>query len=159
MNNGGFLMSFDFTSKNLKIFILSVYKEHIINGQLQFYLDQLDVFEIQKSGNRNAICITFEGFDEDPRDIYDIPKIRTWFYQLYEKKPYLFYFLSNFDGFYLLNMYRTLLPLKSKGDPKLLNKIIKDSLDISKEFKDSNQTQYEVVKRLMDVLALNLPSL
>jgi hypothetical protein len=42
----------------------------------------------------NKIFIQFRGYDQDPREIYEIPEVVLWFKQLRKKLPYLFYYLN-----------------------------------------------------------------
>lgn len=43
---------------------------------------------------QGKVDISFEGWDDDPREIYKIPEIRTFLHLLDEEFPYWFYFLS-----------------------------------------------------------------
>jgi hypothetical protein len=41
---------------------------------------------------RGRITLIFEGFDDDPRDVWNIPEIRRYIEKLDEQFPYWFYF-------------------------------------------------------------------
>ena len=41
---------------------------------------------------RGRITLIFEGFDDDPRDVWNIPEIRRYIKKLDEQFPYWFYF-------------------------------------------------------------------
>ena len=43
---------------------------------------------------QGQVDISFEGWDDDAREIYEIPEIRTFLHLLDEKFPYWLYFLS-----------------------------------------------------------------
>lgn len=49
--------------------------------------------------NRNKLHVTFLGYDEDPREVYEIPEIRLWFKESLKAGIPWFYILSpKFDG-------------------------------------------------------------
>ena len=43
---------------------------------------------------QGQVGISFEGWDDDPREVYEIPEIRTFLHMLDAEFPYWFYFLS-----------------------------------------------------------------
>lgn len=44
--------------------------------------------------NRELLDFSVDGYNDDPRELYEIPQIRKWFEDLNEHFPYWFYFLS-----------------------------------------------------------------
>lgn len=43
------------------------------------------------------ISLVFDGYDNDPRELFEIPEVRSYFQRLDEQWPYWFFFLSQAD--------------------------------------------------------------
>lgn len=63
--------------------------------------DNINIFFeiVKKFGDKvkNKVIITFSGYEKDLREIYEIPEVREYVRLLFERHPYLFYFLSPID--------------------------------------------------------------
>ena len=56
-------------------------------------VDQLfDTLHHAGRGAKNKIALSFLGYDQEPREVYQIQEIREYVAALYEKYPELFYF-------------------------------------------------------------------
>jgi len=44
-----------------------------------------------------AVTLVFNGYDDDPRELESIPKVREWFAKLFEAWPYWSFFASRID--------------------------------------------------------------
>jgi hypothetical protein len=44
--------------------------------------------------NRNRVQFQVIGFNDDPRELYEIPEVREYFKQLFQREPALFYWLD-----------------------------------------------------------------
>jgi hypothetical protein len=93
-------------SKNPNIYetdnplIFSVPHDDIRSGDTTRVLTPLQGFLENRNavvGGRGRITLLFEGYDDDPRDVYDIPEIRRYAKALDEAFPYWFYF-ANLQG-------------------------------------------------------------
>lgn len=71
----------------------AIQKEEVC--QLQF--DRVDqLYETMHQAGRkakNKIAFSFMGYEQDRREIFEIPEVREFVLQLYQKHPDLFYFL------------------------------------------------------------------
>lgn len=43
---------------------------------------------------QGRVDVSFEGWDDDPRELYEIPEVRTFLHRLDDEWPYWLYFLS-----------------------------------------------------------------
>lgn len=43
---------------------------------------------------RGTVLFSVEGYDSDPRELYEIPEVQQWFRELLRKVPYLFYYVD-----------------------------------------------------------------
>lgn len=68
--------------------------------------DNINIFFeiVKKFGDKvkNKVIITFSGYEKDLREIYEIPEVREYVRLLFERHPYLFYFLSPIDINFLI---------------------------------------------------------
>ncbi len=70
--------------------------DDIQSGDLSTVLDMLQGFLQSQDAvvnGRGRVSLFFEGYDDDPRDVYDIPEIRRYAKALDEAFPYWFYFV------------------------------------------------------------------
>lgn len=75
-------------------------KQIIQSGFTNSVLSALKVMALTPEITRqhaNVVHLTFEGYDEDPREVYEIPEIRSFVYKLHEQFPYWFHFLNKVD--------------------------------------------------------------
>lgn len=47
---------------------------------------------------QGQMCLSFQGYDNDPRELYEIPEVRRYMALLDSNFPYWFYFHSTTDG-------------------------------------------------------------
>jgi hypothetical protein len=70
----------------------------------------------------NSLALMIEGYDDDPREIYAIPEVRTFYQQLWQRWPYWLYF-CNLDTENLMMMVMCCLDsldaLKVQGQPQV----------------------------------------
>lgn len=78
------------------------------DGMLMFFLSRNEVdvcatyrmeqqiAELKKLGTdaKNIMAICFMGYDNDPREVYDIPAVQKYLRKLLENVPELFYFID-----------------------------------------------------------------
>ncbi len=73
-------------------------------------------------GMMNGLLLMIEGYDDDPREIYAIPEVRTFYQQLWQRWPYWLYF-CNLDTENLMMMVVCCLDsldaLKVQGQPQV----------------------------------------
>lgn len=75
----------------------NITKEQVLNKdftKLSEFIDKL-YFAIDNSDLKEKVKITFIDYEEDPRQIYEIPEIRDYIKELLKENFILFYMLSN----------------------------------------------------------------
>ena len=70
----------------------------------------------------NSVALMIDGYNHDPREIYAIPEVRTFYQQLWQRWPYWLYF-CNLDTENLMMMVMCCLDsldaLKIQGQPQV----------------------------------------
>ena len=95
-------------------------------GDSKDFLSRFGKFRVpvgkQLQGMMNSLALMIEGYDDDPREIYAIPKVRTFYQQLWQRWPYWLYF-CNLDTENLMMMVMCCLDsldaLKVQGQPQV----------------------------------------
>jgi hypothetical protein len=88
--------------KNLTDFLnVVISREEIETGNLEQSLRTLNQLLLDKetiSHFFERVDIGFSGYDDDPRELWDIPEVKQFVQNLDCKFPYWFYFLSKFGS-------------------------------------------------------------
>jgi hypothetical protein len=71
-----------------------VARRHVETGDYGPVLRIIEALEAAGRAARGRLVLVFEGYDDIPEEIYEIPEIRAWTAGLVERKPHLFYFLA-----------------------------------------------------------------
>ncbi|MEW6226523.1 MAG: hypothetical protein AB1700_00280 [Bacillota bacterium] len=71
-----------------------VARKHVETGDYGPVLNAIEALEAAGRAARGRLVLVFEGYDDAPEEIYEIPEIRAWTAGLVERKPHLFYFLA-----------------------------------------------------------------
>ena len=95
-------------------------------GDAKNFLSRFGKFRVpvgkQLQGMMNSLALMIEGYDDDPREIYAIPEVRTFYQQLWQRWPYWLYF-CNLDTENLMMMVMCCLDsldaLKVQGQPQV----------------------------------------
>lgn len=84
--------------------ILSVEREWVEAGDISTVLQTLESMEQNDwlMVARNSISFITHGYDDDPRELYDIPEVRGWFQRLFAAYPGLFYWLDMDSNMFVL---------------------------------------------------------
>ena len=77
------------------LMILEIRKENLIKKDLKPLTEFLSTLEENSKIFFKKGHITFGGYDDDVREIYEIPEIRDWCLKAIKKYPYLFYFIED----------------------------------------------------------------
>lgn len=102
------------TERELKVTRIVVTKDHVQKGHVQTYLKVIESLEKKKQKGRSSLMLLFDGYEKDPRKMYDIPEIKSWVQKLLKNKPHLFYFLVNATDNYVHDMALCMVnPIKS----------------------------------------------
>ena len=110
--------------------LVSVSREDVESHDISWTLDILsgllaDAATVENFQGR--VNVSFAGFDDDPREIYEIPEIRRFCSELDKKFPYWLYFLSTDDSS-LKMMVFCLCKIEKKG-PGL---VMLDNIDLGR---------------------------
>lgn len=84
--------------KNATILVYAVSKEEIINKKYTRLLNSLNILKLSGKHAKEKLMLTFDGYDDDKREIYMIPEVREYVKYIYEKYNYIFYFLTSLDN-------------------------------------------------------------
>jgi hypothetical protein len=82
-------------SKSALIFVYAADRRSEVEaGDLRRVLRFVDSLERAGRKARGSLALTFDGYDDTPEEIYEIPEIRRWVAGLLKRKPHLPYFLT-----------------------------------------------------------------
>lgn len=83
--------------KESDIILYAVSKLEVENKDLQRLSNCLEILKQAGKDAKGKLFLTFDGYDNDEREVYMIPEIRSFVKTIWEKYKYLFYFLTAFD--------------------------------------------------------------
>jgi hypothetical protein len=86
-----------FDLDNVGDIILDVSRKQVEDCDIDDLLKSLSVYLKNKENvikGREKTAISFSGYDDDPRELYEIPEVRKYVSALDAAFPYLFYFCS-----------------------------------------------------------------
>jgi hypothetical protein len=81
------------------IVIMTLNRKHIERLDLKEVNQMMDVF--RKKGLRSfkgRVVLEVDGYEDDPREIFEIPEIKAFYRRVFQKYPHLIYFLSPVNG-------------------------------------------------------------
>lgn len=126
------------TNPDSTLLFLTIDRKSIETSNLKDIDDSLNHFI--KNGVRNfksKLAIQVDGYDDDPREIFEIPDVKVYYTKVFAKYPHLMYFLSPYqssDAWVLCCLCDTYqittkagaqdMNLKMKFDDTLLNYLI-----------------------------------
>ena len=84
--------------KENDILFYAVSKREILNNDFNRIRKSLEILKEAGKDAKGKLFLTFDGYDNDKREIYMIPEIRNFVKNIWEKYKYLFYFLTPFDN-------------------------------------------------------------
>lgn len=80
--------------KNAEIIFYSVSKRELVNEDYTRIKNNLKLLNSAEKYARGKMMITFDGFDNDKREIYEIPEIRKYVKNIWNEYNHIFYFLT-----------------------------------------------------------------
>ena len=84
--------------KKTDLIVYSIHKEDLIERRFTKFENILEKLKLAGKDARGKLLLTFDGYDNDNREIYLIPEIRAFVKYFYDKCNYLFYFLTSLDN-------------------------------------------------------------
>ena len=87
------------TAKDQQIYIVCD-SASIATGDISEVVSTLKSLSGDRSSAMSAegtVTLVFEGYDDDPREVYSIPEVRDWFAKLFKAWPYWSFFASRTD--------------------------------------------------------------
>lgn len=142
--------------KDFDCIVFTIYKREIINKDLSRTIKLIKKLEEAKEHARGKVVFIVDGYNNDKREIYMIPEIREFFKLVYEKYPYLFYFISSLDNnisiiYACLNDYRsyynskyTKVGLEIVDNYSLRNNIIEKTKEYGIKINDLENAQRQL---------------
>ncbi|OKZ73904.1 MAG: hypothetical protein BHW00_07240 [Clostridium sp. 26_22] len=105
--------------KENNIIFYAVSKQEIINKDFNRIRKTLRILKDAGKEAKGKLFLTFDGYENDKREIYMIPEIRSFVKNIWEEYRFLFYFLTLFDNnraiiFACLNNFKVLQNNKEK---------------------------------------------
>ncbi|GFZ32728.1 hypothetical protein CSC2_32540 [Clostridium zeae] len=139
------------------------------------YIEALDLQEIDKMLNvfkrtgikkyKNNIVFQIDGYNDDPREIFEIPEIKAFFKKVFDKYPYMLYFLSNINSndawvlACLCNKHQTCsivgkrnIDLKMQFDNNVLSQILNQTVAYMMQIRESSKSILKLRVRLASML-------
>ncbi|MEG1310930.1 MAG: hypothetical protein RR942_16265 [Romboutsia sp.] len=102
INNVGFMFTDVMTpnkftklcSGGSHIFIIDIVKDEIISKNMENIYSWINTLMRVDYAKLSRFRLSIHGYDEDIREIYEIPEVVVFIKELFNKKPELFYFLD-----------------------------------------------------------------
>lgn len=82
---------------NLDLILHSVTKEEIITQDIKRINEYLRRLRANLLNSCGKMMITFDGYDNDAREVYEIEEIRNYVKKLFNKNKDLFYYITTID--------------------------------------------------------------
>lgn len=89
------------TNKEPAIVVLSILREHIETGYAASLLERLHILTDSAEKTRlyrDSVAISVDGYDEDPRELCEIPEVREYFQKVTTEWPHWLWFLNREMG-------------------------------------------------------------
>ena len=116
--------------KKANIILYSVSKRELLNNDYTRIFNTLNILSESGRFARGKLMLTFNGFDDDKREIYEIKEIREYVKNIYKK--------YNFSEY---NNKKTKVQLAIVCNEELRNEIIESTLDYGLVIDDIEETQ------------------
>ena len=84
--------------KEANLFFFSVSKKEVTNKDYKRIINSLEILKEAGREAKRKLFLVFDGYNDDKREIYEIPEIRDFVKDIYNKYKYLFYFLTTLDN-------------------------------------------------------------
>ena len=84
--------------KKATIILCSVSKRELINRDYTRIEKNIKILNDAGKLAKGKMMLTFDGFDFDKREIYEIPEIREYVKNIWDKCKHIFYFLTALDN-------------------------------------------------------------
>lgn len=147
------------TSTSDRIIMIGVPREAVERGHIESYLK-----EFEKLGKRNMmgrVMLSFDGYDHDYREVFQIPEIRKWLNRIVINVPHLFYFLTK-ENAAIRIAFLCIAPVvssvgssadidKQKARIKI-EKLTKSAVSFAKKKKHGEAEQYALANTIMQEL-------
>ena len=83
---------------DLDLIFHSVSKENVVRQNIDTTNLILENLRKNTTKSRRKLMITFDGYDNDKREVYEIDEIRKYVAKIFEKNYDLFYYLTSLDN-------------------------------------------------------------
>lgn len=76
--------------------VITVARQSVEEGDISFFLEKLQAFTATPKrirANKEKLCIMVEGYDSDPRELFEIPQVCAFFRVVTKHWPFWLWFL------------------------------------------------------------------
>lgn len=139
------------------IYILRIDRGAIERGHVESYLREFE--KLGRKKMRGRVIVSFQGYDSDPREIYQIPEVRKWVARIIKHVPHLFYFLSS-EGYDIRLVFFCIANIHSHvgdktniqmdGVKEKIEKITKDAVFYSRKVGDPISVQLQLANNIFE---------
>ncbi|WP_040951743.1 hypothetical protein [Gorillibacterium massiliense] len=136
---------------------LQIPREAIERGRIESYLREFANYD-NKKDMRGCLQLSFEGYDSDPREVFEIKEIRDWLSRILSSVPHLFYFLSS-ENDNMQIAFSCIVPITLTADGRAgytstaakstIEKISRNAVAYAKKKKDSAAVQYALAEAIL----------
>lgn len=135
--------------KEVQIMLYAVSKQEVLNKDTKRLKSNLEILKKAGKYSKGKLFLTFDGFENDEREIYMIPEIRSFVKNIWEEYKYLFYFLTSLDNnraiiFACINDFKAYKDINSK----ICNLQIIDDNETKKQTIDTTKQYGETINDL-----------
>lgn len=141
------------------ILMLGVTREDVIKGRVERYVREFERFGRRK--NMGQVRIFFDGWEHDPREVFQIREITNWAARLLKNVPHLFYFLAPED-YAMRVFFMCIVDVKSRASDQvaiskeeaklLIEKVSKSAVSFAKKSKESVDRQFILAEGILKEL-------
>lgn len=78
--------------------VIEVDKARVKHRDIEFHVRIFRELERSNVNMKNKIIFLFNEYDDDPRELYEVPEVRKWLTRLIKSKPNILYFLNEEAG-------------------------------------------------------------
>lgn len=84
--------------KKSNLFLYAVSKREVKNKDFSRLRNNLEILKKSGKDAKGKLYLSFDGYDNDKREVYMIPEIREFVKTIWQEYKYLFYFLTLLDN-------------------------------------------------------------
>lgn len=157
----------DSVGTKVALHMLTIPRKDAEAGKLQVHINAIEKVEKLKIKGKDSIALSFDGYDNDIRGIFEIREIRSFFQRLYKIKPNIFYYLIKYDLDYIKTLFLCLVELTVVSNAKRLDgqvdldivnakstieRLVNNAVGHAKKLGESTEEQFKLAELLYKAL-------